>query len=118
MGGTVVPGAVPAVPAPEWMRRSVHLDAPPGAHAFVLAAPPGGRARTIGIESGSLTTRSLVTDPSDPSAGVARLAVVERHRQTGRIGLGWVKGFGSGAGSVRLHRRPRRPQLHGGRRGR
>jgi adenine deaminase len=99
MGGTVVPGAVPAMPAPRWMRRSVHLDAPPGAHAFVLAAPPGGRARTIGIESGSLTTRSLVTDPSDPSAGVARLAVVERHRQTGRIGLGWVEGFGAVQGA-------------------
>lgn len=91
--GSVVDGAVAAVPAPEWMRRSVHLTAPPGAAAFELATPAGGRARTIGIESGSLTTRSLVTDPSDPSAEVARLAVVERHRRTGRIGLGWVHGF-------------------------
>ena len=92
--GMAVPGAVPSAPAPEWMRRSVHLDVPPGAAAYDLAAPAGGRARTIGIESGSLTTRSLITDPSDPDARVARLAVVERHRRTGRIGLGWVHGFG------------------------
>ena len=30
---------------------------------------------------------------------MARLAVVERHRQTGRIGLGWVKGFGAVQGA-------------------
>ncbi|HVX21842.1 MAG TPA: adenine deaminase [Acidimicrobiales bacterium] len=95
--GAAVPGAVPAAPAPEWMRRSVHLDVPPGPDAFDL--PAAGRARTIGIESGSLTTRSLVTDPSDPAAGVARLAVVERHRRTGRIGLGWVHGFGLDRGA-------------------
>jgi adenine deaminase len=94
IGGAVVPGAVPAVAAPEWMRRSVHLDPPPSADGFDLAVPASGRARTIGIETGSLTTRSLVTDPSDPASGVARLAVVERHRGTGRIGLGWVHGFG------------------------
>lgn len=92
--GAIVPGAVPASPAPTWMRGSVHLARTPVPEAFDLAAPAGGRARTIGIESGSLTTTMLVTDPSDPGAGVARLAVVERHRETGRIGLGWVHGFG------------------------
>ncbi len=91
---TVVPGAVPDMPAPRWMRASVHLDATPSAADFTLPAPPGAWARTIGIASGSLTTTSLVTDPSDPSAEVARLAVAERHHRTGRIGLGWVHGFG------------------------
>jgi adenine deaminase len=56
--------------------------------------------RTIGIHQGSLTTSSLITDPSDPAAPVARLAVVERHRQTGRIGLGWVQGFGLTRGAL------------------
>lgn len=98
-GGQVVPGAVPPAPPPAWMRRSVHLDRPPGPERFALDAPAGGRARTIGVEPGSLTTRSLVTDPSDPGAGVARLAVVERHRRTGRVGLGWVHGFGLDRGA-------------------
>ncbi len=93
-GGRVLEGTVPATPVPDWMRRSIHLDAPPGPSAYDLAAPPGARARTIGIESGSLTTTSLECDPSDPASGVARLAVVERHRHTGRVGLGWVRGFG------------------------
>jgi len=93
-GGKVIAGAVDGAPPPDWMRRSVHLDEPPSAGELTLAAAPGGQARTIGIESGSLTTRALVTDPSDPASKVARLAVVERHRRTGRVGLGWVHGFG------------------------
>ncbi len=31
---------------------------------------------------------------------MARLAVVERHRETGRIGLGWVQGFGLTRGAL------------------
>ena len=73
---------------------------PPPAAAFGDAVVAGARVRTIGIHDGSLTTSSLVTDPSDPRAGVARLAVVERHRQTGRIGLGWVQGFGLTQGAL------------------
>jgi adenine deaminase len=99
-GGAVVPGAVVDTPPPEFMRRSVHLSSPPPAAAFGEAIVASARVRTIGIHEGSLTTRSLVTDPSDPLAGVARLAVVERHRLTGRIGLGWVQGFGLTRGAL------------------
>jgi adenine deaminase len=100
LDGAVVPGAVPDTPPPDFMRQSVHLSAPPPASAFEFALRPGGRVRTIGIREGSLNTTSLVTDPADPSSGVARLAVVERHRQTGRIGLGWVQGFGLRHGAL------------------
>jgi adenine deaminase len=98
--GAVVPGAVPDHPAPDFMRRSVHLSTPPAAAAFEFPVRPGARVRVIGIDDGSLTTTSLITDLSDcaddgdPRGPVARLAVVERHRRTGRIGLGWVRGFG------------------------
>ncbi len=54
----------------------------------------------IGIEEHSLTTRNLVLDVTDPAAGVARIAVVERHRGTGRIGLGYVHGFGLRRGAI------------------
>jgi adenine deaminase len=87
-------------PAPEFMRHSVHLATPPPAASFDVGHHPGARARTIGIREGSLSTSSLITDPSDPSANVARLAVVERHRETGRIGLGWVQGFGLTRGAL------------------
>jgi adenine deaminase len=98
--GVVLPGAVASHPAPEFMRRSVHLHTPPPAEAFEYGVRPGVRVRTIGIRDGSLTTSSLVSDPSDPNAAVARLAVVERHRETGRIGLGWVRGFGLTRGAL------------------
>jgi adenine deaminase len=98
--GAVVPGAVIDTPAPDFMRHSVHLAAPPPAASFDIGHRPGTRARTIGIRAGSLSTASLVTDPSDPAANVARLAVVERHRETGRIGLGWVQGFGLSRGAL------------------
>jgi adenine deaminase len=98
--GTVVPGAVGDAPVPDFMRRSVHLATPPSAAAFEYPLRPGGRVRTIGIHEGSLTTTALITDPSEPDSGVARLAVVERHRHTGRIGLGWVRGFGLAHGAL------------------
>lgn len=99
-GGAVVPGAVPDRPAPEWMRTSVHLAHLPGAAELDRPAPAGGRARVIGIEPRSLTTHDLVLDVTQPDAGVARIAVVERHRRTGRIGLGYVHGFGLRRGAI------------------
>src|SRR5580704_1690186 len=99
-GGQVVPGAVPDAPAPEWMRDSVHFaELPPGG-AFVLEPPAGGRARVIGIAPDTLTTRHLLLDVTDPAAGIARIAVAERHLRTGRIGLGYVQGFGLQRGAI------------------
>jgi adenine deaminase len=100
LDGAVVPGAVPDTPPPDFMRQSVHLPSPPQPPSFEFALSPGARVRTIGIREGSLTTSSSITDPTDTSLGVARLAVVERHLQTGRIGLGWVQGFGLERGAL------------------
>ncbi len=99
-GGQVVPGAVPDTPAPDWMRGSVHFDTLPAAGAFALDPPAGGRARVIGIAADTLTTAHLVLDVTDPAAGVARIAVAERHLRTGRIGLGYVQGFGLQRGAI------------------
>jgi adenine deaminase len=98
--GSVVPGVVPERPAPQFMRASVHLDPVPAAADLDLAPPVGGRARVIGIEENSLTTRQLVLDVTDPFSGVARIGVVERHHLTGRVGLGYVHGFGLAAGAI------------------
>jgi adenine deaminase len=98
--GIILPGAVPSVPAPDWMRDSVHLAQAPDAAAFALAPPAGGRARVIGIDPGTLTTRHLVLDVGDPASAVARIGVAERHLGTGRIGLGYVRGFGLTRGAI------------------
>ena len=99
-GGQVIAGAVPSAPAPGWMRDSVHLASPPSPSALTLAPPAGGLAKVIGIEPDTLTTRHLVLDVTDASAGVARIGVVERHHETGRIGLGYVHGFGLKRGAI------------------
>jgi adenine deaminase len=98
--GTILPGAVPSVTAPDWMRDSVHLAPLPDAAAFALAPPAGGRARVIGIDPGTLTTRHLVLDVGDPASDMARIGVAERHLGTGRIGLGYVRGFGLSRGAI------------------
>jgi adenine deaminase len=98
--GQVTAGAVRDAPAPAWMRDSVHLPVLPGTADFALEPPAGGRARVIGIEPDTLTTRNLVLDVTDPSSAVARIAVAERHLGTGRIGLGYVHGFGLSRGAI------------------
>jgi adenine deaminase len=98
--GKAVPGAVPDAPAPDWMRGSVHLAGLPDPADLALEPPTGGMAKVIGIEDGTLTTRHLVLDVTDPAQQVARIAVAERHHGTGRTGLGYVRGFGLSAGAI------------------
>ncbi len=61
----------------------------------------GPRARVIGLQRGTLVTKALVEEV--PTRGgdvlldgtdILRLAVVERHFASGRVGLGLVRGYG------------------------
>jgi adenine deaminase len=62
----------------------------------------------IGVDAGQIVTRALVEEPTlradmavaDPKRDLAKIAVVERHRGTGRIGLGFVRGFGIRRGAL------------------
>jgi adenine deaminase len=96
---------VPRSPMPDWMRGSVrvpHLVA----ESFRIQAT--GRVRVIGVEPGQIVTRALIEDANivdglaaaDPSRDLAKIAVVERHRGSGRIGLGFVRGFGLQRGAM------------------
>jgi len=98
--GAVVGDAVPETSAPEWMLASVNLGHRPDPADLDLAPPPGGRARVIGVVEAMITTDHLVADVTDPSADIARIGVLERHHATGRIGLGWVSGFGLVRGAM------------------
>jgi adenine deaminase len=62
-----------------------------------LALPAAGRVRVIEIVPGQLITRAAEAAPGD--AGLAKIAVVERHHETGRVGVGLVRGFGLQAGA-------------------
>jgi adenine deaminase len=96
--GAIVAGAVPAAPVPELMRDTVHVGSAPDGARLTLAHPDGTRVRAVGVESHSLTTlrREVVLGADD----VAHAAVVERHRATGRIGRGYVTGFGLQRGAL------------------
>jgi adenine deaminase len=98
--GRIVPGAVPSTPPPDWMTQSVHLAHTPNPAELTLEPPAGGRAKVIGVVAGSLSTRELVFDVTSPDVDVARIAVLERHHATGRIGLGYTSGFGLQRGAI------------------
>jgi adenine deaminase len=96
---------VPARPMPDWMRGSVRVR-PLRADDFSVHVD--GQVRVIGVDPGQIVTRSLVDQPgreggsavADPSRDLAKIAVIERHRGTGRIGLGFVRGFGLRRGAL------------------
>ncbi len=63
---------------------------------------PACPVRVIGLVPGQIVTENRVERlgaldgwlVADPDRGIAKLAVIERHRGTGNIGLGFVLGFG------------------------
>jgi len=79
---------------------SVHL--PDGLEARLSRHPASGRVRVIGIEPAQITTRDGRGEASDAGPGKALqfAAVVERHRGTGNVGLGFVSGFGLTGGAL------------------
>jgi adenine deaminase len=97
--GALVPGAVPAAPAPARLRDTVNIGPLPGADALVLPARLGTHVRAVGVESHSLTTRRAELEV-EPDADLAHAAVVERHHATGRVGRGFVTGFGLKRGAI------------------
>jgi adenine deaminase len=89
------------VPVPEWVLRTVR-PAPVDASSFRLTAAPGARVRAIRVVPGQLLTGEDVVDgrvrdgclEADPARDLAKVAVVERHHATGRVGVGFVTGIG------------------------
>ena len=68
----------------------------------------GEKIKVIGIVPGQLVTREIVVTPktcrglvvADPDRDLAKLAVIERHHGSGRIGLGFVQGLGLERGAL------------------
>jgi adenine deaminase len=97
---------VPSADVPEWVRHTVRLK-PVTAADFAIPWE-GGAARAIGLITDQVVTESLVLEPlvvdghvvSDPGRDLVKLAVVERHLGTGRIGMGLVSGSGLRRGAL------------------
>jgi adenine deaminase len=102
---------IPPTEVPEWVKRTVHvgpIEARDLAIPWARASTGGGRARVIGLVPDQIITAALedeltVVDGvavADPARDLGKVAVFERHLQTGRVGLGFVRGFGLKRGAV------------------
>jgi len=99
------PSPIASSSLPGWMRESMHVRELVPADFSVVA---DGAVRVSGVDAGTIVTRALVGEPlrrdgkacADPGRDLAKLAVIERHRDTGRIGVGFAQGFGLQAGAM------------------
>ena len=96
----------PRPATPDWVRQSVRIQ-PVAASDFAVASA-GGAIRVIGLIEDQVVTESLTSDATvvdgavvaDPGRDLVKIAVVERHLATGRIGLGFVGGSGLQRGAL------------------
>ena len=101
------PGEIAPAPVPEWVRHTVRI-APITLGDLRIPWQEGDIARVIGIVPGQIVTEALSEAPTvlagaavaDPERDLAKIAVVERHLGTGRIGLGLVRGLGLRHGAL------------------
>jgi adenine deaminase len=97
---------IPRPHVPEWVKHSVRIR-PVSAGDFRIPWE-GGSARVIGLVPDQVVTEHLVEEPAtrdaeavaDAARDLAKIAVIERHLGTGRIGLGFVRGSGLQRGAL------------------
>jgi adenine deaminase len=97
---------LPSADVPDWVRNTVHVA--PLTSGDLRIPWEGGDARVIGVRPGQIVTDALVMAPrvadgaafADPERDLAKIAVIERHLGTGRIGLGFIHGLGLRRGAI------------------
>jgi adenine deaminase len=102
--GAALPFAAP--PVPDWVRQTVRT-LPLSAADLDLGPANGSRVRVIELVPDQLITAAREEAPAvhagrvvaDPERDLAKIAVLERHHATGRVGKGLVTGFGLRAGA-------------------
>ncbi len=99
---------IPAHPPGEALLRTVRLAREMGPDDFAMAAGPGA-VPVIGIVPEQIITEKLFLEPrrdekglvqADPQRDIVKVAVVERHRRSGRIALGLLRGLGLRRGAI------------------
>jgi len=103
--GQLVAGAVGSSSIPELLRDSIHL-APIALDDLRL--PQEQAHRAVGVIPGEIATRLVAVEPetrgglaiASPERDLLKLVCVERHRASGRVGVGYVQGFGLKRGAV------------------
>jgi len=96
---------------PDFVKRSIHLKRQLTAEDFVVKAPiEEGKVKVhvIGVVEAKVFTKHLQEElpvkkgkvQLSVGKAIVKVAVVERHKLTGNIGLGFVSGFGFKEGAV------------------
>lgn len=90
---------------PVWLLDTVHIAPIEPAQLRISAT-----ARMVAVEAipGQIVTRAIEVEPTvrdgevkaDPDRDLLKLVVVERHRATGQVGVGLVRGFGLKRGAI------------------
>ncbi|MEM3469309.1 MAG: adenine deaminase [Thermoproteota archaeon] len=102
---------MPEYQYPEEAKRTVRVGRKLDEKDFKIRVDPNKevfKVRTIQVVEAKTLTRSMLVDmrqrngflEADPEQDIAKVAVVERHRASGNIGIGFVKGFGFKNGAV------------------
>ena len=100
-------GEIPRPEVPEWVKHTVRIQSV-GRTELALHVANRHKVRVLGIVPDQIVTESLVEEPTvrdgfvvaDPARDLAKIAVVERHLGTGRVGVGLVRGFGLQRGAI------------------
>lgn len=93
------------IPSPVVLPTSMNVDL----SSLDFSIPADGKyARVIEIVPNQIITRQIIVEPSiknhsaqsDISRDILKIAVVERHKKTGNIGKGFVRGLGLKKGAI------------------
>ena len=103
--GALIDGAVVGSAIPDSLRDTVHI-APLSLRDLRL--DPASAKEAVGVIAGEIATRLLAVEPevrdgwavAAPERDLLKLVCVERHHATGRVGVGYVQGFGLRQGAL------------------
>jgi adenine deaminase len=103
-GGVILPGVIEEKKVEA--ENTFHLSKISPEHFRIKTQ--GSRAKVIETIPHQIITKKRIHKVknenglavTDPSRDILKIAVVERHKGTGNIGLGFVKGFGLGNGAI------------------
>ena len=105
--GILVKSSQSTSPVPLPQARPI---APPAPEQILVPADgnAGAMINVIGVSDGNVITQALQRPPrveggyivADPERDIAKVVVVERHRATGRLAVGFVQGLGVRKGAI------------------
>jgi adenine deaminase len=98
-------GSINESSSPDFLQSTVHIAPLHLSHLALLASDA---TRAVEVIPGQIVTRMIEVEPTieqgkavtNPAEDLLKLVCVERHHATGRVGVGYVRGFGLKSGAL------------------